>query len=36
MNYGKLIDDATSELLLGPDWGRNLQICDILSTDPER
>ncbi|EFJ08768.1 hypothetical protein SELMODRAFT_44205, partial [Selaginella moellendorffii] len=29
-----LVDKATSDLLIGPDWGRNLEICDALNNDP--
>ena len=27
------IERATNELLLGPDWGANLDICDMISAD---
>lgn len=29
-----LVDRACSDLLHGPDWSINLQLCDICSTSP--
>ncbi|XP_024519677.1 TOM1-like protein 4 [Selaginella moellendorffii] len=34
MSVASLVDKATSDLLIGPDWGRNLEICDALNNDP--
>eukprot|EP00850_Spirogloea_muscicola_P009820 SM000056S17938 [mRNA] locus=s56:241113:246286:+ [translate_table: standard] len=31
---GALVDKATSDMLLGPDWGMNMEICDSLNHDP--
>jgi hypothetical protein len=32
---GQLVKSATDPLLLGPDWAKNLEICDSISTFPE-
>ncbi|CAM6095419.1 unnamed protein product [Calypogeia fissa] len=29
-----LVDKATSDLLIGPDWAMNLDICDVINGDP--
>jgi len=29
-----LVDKATSHLLVGPDWTMNMEICDVINTDP--
>ncbi|RZR91543.1 hypothetical protein BHM03_00019683, partial [Ensete ventricosum] len=31
---GALVDRATSDMLMRPDWAMNVQICDILNRDP--
>eukprot|EP00603_Paraphysomonas_imperforata_P002007 CAMPEP_0114426920 /NCGR_PEP_ID=MMETSP0103-20121206/8063_1 /TAXON_ID=37642 ORGANISM="Paraphysomonas imperforata, Strain PA2" /NCGR_SAMPLE_ID=MMETSP0103 /ASSEMBLY_ACC=CAM_ASM_000201 /LENGTH=503 /DNA_ID=CAMNT_0001595929 /DNA_START=151 /DNA_END=1662 /DNA_ORIENTATION=- len=32
---GQLVKSATDPLLLGPDWAKNLEICDSISSAPE-
>jgi hypothetical protein len=32
---GQLVKSATDPLLLGPDWAKNLEICDSISNSSE-
>ncbi|GAQ78923.1 VHS and GAT domain containing protein [Klebsormidium nitens] len=34
-SISSLVEKATSDLLLGPDWGMNMDLCDHINRDPE-